>query len=153
MTSLITIVPFFLSEFSCTNIHDLRDRRRRERLFIYLLSVTFSSLLLRKHSDINKTIRSVFVTTNTFGRISFGMLGFWSKFHLGSIFESRLIVWRKFWKSGNRERYFSNFCQQSGLFWVNQPKFGMLISSAQVFTFTSYLESKQLTIPPSIVSV
>ena len=99
MTSLITIVPFFLSEFSCTNIHDLRDRRRRERLFIYLLSVTFSSLLLRKHSDINKTIRSVFVTTNTFGRISFGMLGFWSKFHLSSIFESRLIVWQKFWKS------------------------------------------------------
>ena len=99
MTSLITIVPFFLSEFSCTNIHDLRDRRKRERLFIYLLSVTFSSLLLHKHSDINKTIRSVFVTTNTFGRISFGMLGFWSKFHLSSIFESRLIVWQKFWKS------------------------------------------------------
>ena len=100
MKSLITIVPFFLSEFSCTNIHDLRDRRRRERLFLYLLSVTFSSLLLHKHSDINKTIRSVFVTTNTFGRISFGMLGFWSKFHLSSIFESRLIVWQTFWKSG-----------------------------------------------------
>ena len=91
---------FFLSGFSCTNIHDLRDRRRRERLFIYLLSVTFSSLLLHKHSDINKTIRSVFVTTNTFGRILFGMLGFWSKFHLSSIFESRLIVWQTFWKAG-----------------------------------------------------